>query len=158
MSFDIQYFNADSGIVIRTSETESGDTVNNNYNGKTSLDFPARSITTISLSGNLITEVNDRQQSNPIKYSLLQNFPNPFNPSTTIEYSLPQKSFVCLKVYDILGQEVATLVDGFQNTGIHQVLFNGQGNIQVVQLMSGVYFYTIKADGFIQTKKMVLIK
>ena len=158
MNFHIQDFSVDSGIVIRTSDTESGDTVNNNYNGKTPLDFPARSITTISLSGNLVTEVNDRQQSNPIKYSLSQNFPNPFNPSTTIEYSLSQKSFVCLKVYDILGREVTKLVNGFQNTGIHQVLFNGLGNTQGVQLMSGVYFYTIKADGFIQTKKMVLVK
>ena len=158
MNFDIQDFNADDGMVIRTSGTESGDTVSAHYNGKTSLDFPQRSITTISLAGNLTTKVRNFQLLTPIEFSLAQNFPNPFNPSTAIEYSLPKESFVSLKVYDVLGREVATLVSGIQHSGIHRAVFSSTSTKQSVQLMSGVYFYTFTTNGFTQTKKMLLLK
>lgn len=88
----------------------------------------------------------------PRDYILYQNYPNPFNPSTTIEYSLPKKSYVTLKVYDILGNEVAYLVDEEKNRGNYSVNFNPAG------LASGVYFYRLQADSFIQTKKMALIR
>jgi len=92
----------------------------------------------------------------PRDYILYQNYPNPFNPNTTIEYSLPKKSYVTLKVYDILGNQVALLVDEEKNRGNYSVNFNPVG------LASGVYFYRLQADlsadGFVKTKKMVLLR
>ena len=82
----------------------------------------------------------------------LSNFPNPFNPSTTIVYDIPKPSFVTLKIFDLLGREVTTLVNGYTTAGRHETKFVAK-NIQ-----SGVYFYQLKAGKFIQTKKMVLIK
>ena len=96
----------------------------------------------------------------PVQYTLRQNYPNPFNPTTTIEYSLPKDSFVIVKVFDILGRQVKTLIDKFQNKGIHKVNFNGR------QLASGTYFYRIiaaskensKSIFFNQTKSCILLK
>jgi hypothetical protein len=87
-----------------------------------------------------------------ISYALAQNYPNPFNPITTITYSIPQNSFVTLKVYNVLGSEVAELVNGQVEAGVHKVNFNG------FDLNSGVYFYTIKAGNFSETKKLMLMK
>ncbi|MDR3666796.1 MAG: T9SS type A sorting domain-containing protein [Ignavibacteriaceae bacterium] len=99
------------------------------------------------------TSVNPENNLIPADYKVSQNFPNPFNPSTVINYQLPQSSYVSLKVYNSLGQEVATLVNGFISAGTHDVQFNASN------LSSGVYFYVIKAgDSFFQTKKMMLIK
>ncbi len=86
------------------------------------------------------------------EYSLSGNYPNPFNPSTFIEYTLPQSGLVTLKVYDILGNEVATLVDEVKSEGYHLVNFNAKN------LTSGVYIYTIQAGSFISSKKMILMK
>jgi hypothetical protein len=88
----------------------------------------------------------------PSTYVLRQNYPNPFNPSTTISYDLSANNFVTLKVYDILGKEVATLVNGFQTRKRHEVTFNGAG------LASGVYFYRLQTALFSEVKKMVLVK
>ncbi len=88
----------------------------------------------------------------PAKFSLSQNYPNPFNPLTQIYYQIPETGLVKLKVYDLLGNEVATLVDGIVEAGIHEVSFNAS------KLTSSVYFYTIKAGTFVQTKKMILMK
>jgi hypothetical protein len=88
----------------------------------------------------------------PTTYVLRQNYPNPFNPSTTISYDLPAADFVTLKVYDILGKEVATLVNGFQSRRRHEVSFNGTG------LASGVYFYRFQTTSFSEVKKMMLVK
>ena len=85
-------------------------------------------------------------------YALAQNYPNPFNPTTAITYSIPQNSFVTLKVYNVLGSEVAELVNGEVQAGVHKVNFNG------FDLNSGVYFYTIKAGNFSETKKLMLMK
>jgi hypothetical protein len=85
-------------------------------------------------------------------YRLSQNYPNPFNPSTTITFALPQAGKTTLKVFNILGQEVVSLVDGYENGGIHQIVFNGD------RLSSGVYFYQLKSGSFVQSKKMVLLK
>lgn len=85
-------------------------------------------------------------------YKLAQNYPNPFNPTTKIEYNIVKTGFVSLKVYDILGREVATLVNGVQTQGVKEIEFNGSN------LTSGVYFYTIKAGDFTDTKTMVLVK
>jgi hypothetical protein len=89
----------------------------------------------------------------PVNYSVSQNFPNPFNPSTIIKYQIPQNSFVSLKVYNSLGQEAATLVNGMVNAGSYEVQLNSSN------LSSGVYYYVIKAgENFVQTKKMILMK
>ena len=88
----------------------------------------------------------------PIEYSLNQNYPNPFNPSTKITYSLPQDNFVSLKVYNILGNEVATLVNEQISAGSHEINFNASN------LSSGVYYYTLRTGNFVNTKKFMLLK
>ena len=86
------------------------------------------------------------------KYELGQNYPNPFNPSTKIAFSVPKQGNVTLKVYNLLGQEVATLLNEVKSAGVHEVSFNG------IDLSSGVYFYTLTSGDFVSTKKMMLIK
>jgi predicted acyl esterase len=93
-----------------------------------------------------------QDNNNPYKYELKQNYPNPFNPSTTIEYSLAHSNKVEIKVYDILGREVRTLVNEFQEAGAHKVLFNAS------ELASGVYFYKIVSADFRDVKRLVLVK
>ncbi|MBS1494797.1 MAG: T9SS type A sorting domain-containing protein [Bacteroidetes bacterium] len=90
----------------------------------------------------------------PDNYSLSQNYPNPFNPSTKINYEIKSSGFVTLKVFDLLGKEVATLVDEKQNAGSYAVDFNSSE----FNLRSGIYFYTLNAGEFKETRKMVLIK
>ncbi len=88
----------------------------------------------------------------PLSFSLEQNYPNPFNPSTSIKYQVSSISNVSLKVYDILGNEIATLVNEIQPAGIYEVNFNASS------LPSGVYFYKLQASSFSETKKMLLMK
>ena len=88
----------------------------------------------------------------PLTFNLEQNYPNPFNPSTTIKYSIPKQSYVTLKLYDILGREVATLVNAEKPAGNYLVEFNA------ANLPSGVYFYRIQAGSFNQVRKMLLLK
>ena len=88
----------------------------------------------------------------PGSFSLEQNYPNPFNPTTNLSFVIGHLSFVTLKVYDILGREVATLVNEEKPAGVYKISFNASN------LASGVYFYSLKAGGIIQTKKMVLMK
>jgi len=88
----------------------------------------------------------------PTDFVLEQNHPNPFNPTTKIKYQIPELSFVTLKVYDVLGNEVATLVDEELPAGEYEVEFEGRG------LSSGLYFYKLSAGNFIETKKMILMK
>jgi hypothetical protein len=87
----------------------------------------------------------------PKDYSI-SNYPNPFNPTTTISYQLPQEGFVTLKIYDILGKEVASLVNENKNAGYYNVTFDAS------KLTSGIYIYTINANNFVQSKKMLLVK
>ena len=93
----------------------------------------------------------------PQEFTLNQNYPNPFNPNTRIRYTIPQLSNVVLKVYDVLGNEIATLVNEENPAGIYEVEFNGHSG-EVRNLTSGIYFYQLKANNFIQTKKMILLK
>jgi hypothetical protein len=88
----------------------------------------------------------------PTEFALAQNYPNPFNPSTTINYELPASNFVTLKIYDLTGKEVMTLVNENQNAGRYTAIFNGSN------LASGMYFYKITAGEFTFVRKMVLIK
>jgi hypothetical protein len=109
---------------------------------------------------NEVEIIYEAPSSIPLDYILYQNYPNPFNPSTTIRFSIPDKSTVTLKVYDMLGNEISTLVNEDKFRGIYNVTFNGNN------LASGVYFYQLRAvnpstssgQGFIQTKKMMFVK
>jgi hypothetical protein len=92
----------------------------------------------------------------PSAFKLEQNYPNPFNPSTIISYQLPVNSNVELKVFDLLGKEVATLVDEYKPAGEYEVEFNASSGIR--NLVSGIYFYQLKVGSFIQTQKMILLK
>jgi len=96
----------------------------------------------------------DEEKTIPAEYSLSQNYPNPFNPETTISYSIPKAEHVTLKVYDVLGREVAALVDEFKQAGVHHSSFITLRS----SLTSGVYFYRLQAGSFVQSKKMILLK
>ncbi|MCJ7554755.1 MAG: T9SS type A sorting domain-containing protein [Ignavibacteriaceae bacterium] len=99
-----------------------------------------------------VVGVEDEANLTPQNFMLNQNYPNPFNPSTKISYALRESGFVNLKVYDVLGNEVATLVNTTKQAGNHSVEFNA------VDLPSGVYFYTLQVNGFSDSKKMLLLK
>ena len=105
----------------------------------------------------ILTDIYTEQQEIPTGFLLEQNYPNPFNPSTTIKYSLAEPSFVTLKIYNMLGQEVITLINNTQNRGNYTVNWNGKdaGGINVA---SGIYLYSLKAGGEQSTKKMMLLK
>jgi len=98
------------------------------------------------------SDVIEIEVSTPNQYSLEQNYPNPFNPATTISYSIKEKGLVTLKVFDILGKEVTTLVNEEQTAGIYKFKFHAKS------FASGIYFYTLKAADFVSTKKMILLK
>lgn len=99
-----------------------------------------------------LVSAEDEKSPIPASYGLAQNYPNPFNPSTVISYRLPGSGDVTLKVYDLLGREVATLVNEEKPSGTYEVTFDASG------LSSGVYYYQIKTDGYLETKKMILIR
>ncbi|HVO74281.1 MAG TPA: T9SS type A sorting domain-containing protein [Ignavibacteriaceae bacterium] len=109
--------------------------------------------TLIRYSGDPATGITNQEKTKiPELYMLSQNYPNPFNPSTTIRYALPKESFVTLKIYDILGREVETLVNKENPAGTYEVRWNAGG------FSTGVYFYQVKAGSFVETRKMILIK
>ena len=85
-------------------------------------------------------------------FYLFQNYPNPFNPSTKIKYQLPQSGIVLLKIIDMLGREIKTLVEEYQNAGVHEISFNAS------DIASGVYFYKVASGNFSLVKKMVLLR
>ncbi len=99
----------------------------------------------------ILTDVEDETQL-PKEFALLQNYPNPFNPSTSIQYAIASRQFVQLKVYDVLGNEIATLVNEEKPSGIYNV------QLTMNNLGSGIYFYQLKAGDFTSTKKLVLLK
>jgi hypothetical protein len=105
-----------------------------------------------------ITDVEDEGQiTTPKEFSLYQNYPNPFNPTTTIKYLIPELSFVTIKVYDVLGNEVATLIKEEKPAGSYEVEFS-VGQNSILSLSSAIYFYQLRSGNFVETKKMILIK
>ena len=99
------------------------------------------------------TVITETSSEIPTKFRLNQNYPNPFNPVTKITYSLPRKSFVTLKIYDVLGREVKTLVNKSQEEGNYLVNFNANN------LSSGIYFYKLSAENsYVKTKKMLFMR
>ena len=121
--------------------------------------------TSIQSIKHLVVNVDNQNSNIPSEYILYQNYPNPFNPSTTIKYQIPKPGLVQLKVYDILGREVATLVNEYQTAGERSVMFSTDniqqstgGGTNHSLLSSGIYFYRLNADGFVITKKLLLLK
>ena len=106
----------------------------------------------IRLALDIMSGITNQNTGIPNTYYLSQNYPNPFNPTTKIEYAVPKQGFVSLKIYDLLGREVANLVNGDMEAGYYLIDFNGS------HLASGVYFYRLEAGAFVETKRMVLIK
>jgi len=96
--------------------------------------------------------LDDNYDQVPQQFKLVQNYPNPFNPSTTISYSIAHNGFVSLKIYDVLGNEIVTLVNEEKQAGNYVVEFDANG------LTSGIYFYELQSGDFIGTKKMILLK
>ena len=110
----------------------------------------ASSITTFVSEENIVSV--GESSAIPKSYNLFQNYPNPFNPSTKINYSIPRSGYITLKVYNLLGVEVATLFEGVRQEGNYTATFNGS------TLASGVYFYRMTANNFVETKKLMLLK
>ena len=108
---------------------------------------------TLSIANQITNINNDLGELNlPSTFHLSQNYPNPFNPSTTIQYTVPQRSIVTLKIYDILGNEIATAVNEEKERGFYSINFDAS------RLASGMYLYRLEAGSFVQTKKMILLK
>jgi len=103
-------------------------------------------------SSETVVSVPPSPRNVPVQFSLEQNFPNPFNPTTNIKYNLPVNSFVVLKIYDVLGREVETLIHERQFAGSRSVTFNAK------ELPSGVYLYRLQAGSYTQTKKLILLR
>lgn len=107
---------------------------------------------TDTISATLITSSLIEDEISQIEFSLSQNFPNPFNPSTVISFQLSAASKVNLKVFDVLGNEIAVILNEEKNTGRYDVVFNSSN------LTSGIYYYQLSAGNLVQTKKMILLK
>ncbi|MFA6598289.1 MAG: AGE family epimerase/isomerase [Ignavibacteriaceae bacterium] len=118
-----------------------------NVGGKFKVTFELNEATNIASDGSNV----------PYQYKLEQNYPNPFNPTTVISWQLAVSSYVTLKVYDVLGNEVATLVNEEKQPGSYKITFNPQQTTNNQQLSSGVYFYTMRAGNFVETRKMILL-
>jgi hypothetical protein len=106
----------------------------------------------------IVSSISETENILPTDFVLYQNYPNPFNPNTSIQYAIGARQFVTLKIYDVLGGEVATLVNEFQNAGTYEVFFNRLQTANNKPLASGIYFYTLKTGSFYKTMKMVLLK
>lgn len=100
----------------------------------------------------ITASVDDRNKTSPNSFTLYQNFPNPFNPATQISFYVPTAQSITIKLFDLLGNEVTTLVDGKISAGVHSVQFDGN------RLSSGIYLYKLEAVDFVEVKKLVLIK
>ena len=99
-----------------------------------------------------ITDAGEGGEIPSLAFRLYQNYPNPFNPLTTIRFVLPVASHVSMKIYDVLGREIMTVIDKAMGVGVHEM------TVQVADLASGIYFYRIKAGWFIETRKMVILR
>ncbi|MGE5350707.1 MAG: phosphodiester glycosidase family protein [Acidobacteriota bacterium] len=134
------------GMVIQPQYNDTRRVAGQKYSGTFYLDnmrlhYPAA-----------VTAVEENGRKMPEGYSLRQNYPNPFNPSTVIEFSIMQEGNTSLKVYDLLGREVAMLVNGRLNPGVHRAIWDASG------VTSGIYFYRLQSGNFIETKKMLLVR
>ncbi len=105
----------------------------------------------------LATDIDDQQQNIPTGFELIQNYPNPFNPSTEIAFRLPEKSYVTISVYNMLGQHVKTLVESDLSAGVHTTTWDATNKYNS-RVASGIYFYKMETEKFVEMKKMMLLK
>jgi len=147
----LSWIHAPPGSAFRSTFTfrEGVGLIRNSFNSGT---VDAWSTNEHFLLSSKVTSVSERQAAHVTSCRLLQNFPNPFNPSTTIGYVLRGRAHVTLSVFNTLGQQVSTLIDGVQDAGYHDVRFDGSG------LSSGVYFYRIRAGDYVAERKLLLIR
>lgn len=117
-------------------------------------DFAEFNVTGARIHNQVYGNLTDIELSDPISitFNLFQNYPNPFNPVTQITYTVKEVGFIKLKVFDVLGKDVTTLVNKEQSAGIYKVEFNGS------DLATGIYFYQLNVGNFVETKKMILVK
>jgi hypothetical protein len=152
----------DSGYIFRTTNAGINWQKQNSgtYNYLLNIDIINENNLWISGSSGIIlkttnggvTFIKNINENINYDYQLYQNFPNPFNPTTNIKYELPKDVFVSIKIYDVIGREIKTLVNDFQRAGQYSVSFTGNN------LASGVYFYRMKAGEYMAVKRMMLIK
>ena len=154
----IYYYDYTQGIWIEEAELENiiTDILMGFFSGGSMVNDNG-TILLSTLGGGLYTDAPltdvDNSESQIIKrFTLKQNYPNPFNPNTKISYSIPEASFVSLKIYDLLGEEISTLINEEKAAGSYKINFDAE------QLTSGIYFYKIEAGNYIEAKKMILMK
>jgi hypothetical protein len=141
VNWEKQYRGPGTGVYYHMSKARTGENI-----------WAVRSNGAISRYGQPLVGITPISNEIPSSFSLSQNYPNPFNPVTKINFTLPKSGLVTMKVYDVLGKEITTLVNEVKNAGIYKVDFNG------AKLSSGIYFYKLESNGFSQVKKMMLIK
>ncbi|MCB0834694.1 MAG: T9SS type A sorting domain-containing protein, partial [Bacteroidetes bacterium] len=165
-SADLDFFLYNSSL----TEVARGYTVNNpevaNYNASTGRYYVmvngysgATSAYTLTVNGGLaqIARGGEKTDLLPDKLTLKQNFPNPFNPTTTISYFLPEEGLTVLKIYNVMGQEVRTLYNGHRKAGLYHEVWDGRSNSGAV-VSSGIYIYRLQAGATILSRKMLFQK
>ncbi len=167
LKYDLQYSkNADfNNAVSKTNLNEpvtqvTGLETNSTYYWRVLSKTDNGSTSSYSTTGSFTTSgatAVEEQETIPTAYELSQNYPNPFNPTTRINFAIPQNSFVTIKVYDMLGREVKTLINQQMVSGNHSIDWNADNNLGI-KVATGMYIYRITAGNFVSTKKMVLIK
>jgi hypothetical protein len=120
-----------------------------------SADFPFTSQDVWTFNPTIVVGIQDQEL--PSAFKLWQNYPNPFNPSTTITYDLPRQGLVTLKIYDLLGREVRTLVNDIQQPGSYRLEWLGTDR-RGVRVASGVYFYRMETESFVHSRKLLLLR
>lgn len=175
-----EYFNPGIGLISFASVTVVNDvlfaiisklprsyfisSINSGESWEFEFEFNTMAFSTLYYNGNLFTgrsngiywlpyTPSNIDDDNVAKdFVLYQNYPNPFNPITNIQFRIPNSEFICLKVYDVIGNEIITLVDEYKSAGSYEVEFSGEG------LSSGVYFFRLQTGSYTETKKMVLLR
>jgi len=163
LNYNTGYAVGDTGLIVRTTNGGEDWSVQNSgtrkklngvwfLNKDTGFVVGDSGIVLKTFTGGVMTSINSTTNEIPGNYFLSQNYPNPFNPLTQIKYDLPNYNFVTIKIYDVLGKELLSLVNEFKQAGSYSVTFDA------TNYTSGVYYYKIKTVSFVQVKKMVLIR
>jgi hypothetical protein len=158
-SYDFELYNKQTDELVHSESTTDTTLTVSGLDYEKEYRYRVRAVNSVSKSDWVFVDfttvgmtTSNEWNDIPNDFELRQNYPNPFNPTTTITYSIPQSSYVLLEVYDMMGQKIATLVDGVKSPGVHTTTFDA------TNLSSGTYIYRITTNGFSETKTMFLIK